>query len=71
MDKKWILLLIMNRDISDKLYRHLVEIKKSSPPLLQSCVSMASSQENGKIGSNINGFSKDKGMQTQVYKNGA
>ena len=32
MDEKWIFLLNMNIDISGKLYQHLVEIEKSSPP---------------------------------------
>ena len=33
MDEKWIFLLIINIDISEKLYRHLVEMEKLSPPL--------------------------------------
>ena len=41
------------------------------PPPLQSSISMEISQDNGKLGKRINGFSKDKGMQTQVCKNGA
>ena len=45
MDEKWIFLLIINEDISDKICRHLVETEKSSPPPgpppLQSFVSMA------------------------------
>ena len=65
----------MNRDSSDKLFRHLVEMEKPSPPPgpppLQSSISMASSKENGKLGKIINGFSKEKGMQTQACKYGA
>ena len=75
MDVKWIFLLNINIDISDKHYRHLIKIKKPIPPLgpppLQSSISMASSQENGKLGKSINDCSKDKGMQTQVCKNEA
>ena len=71
MDEKWIFLFIINRDISGKLCRHLVETKKPSPPPLQSSISMASSQDNDKLGKSINGCSKDKGMQTQVRKYGA
>ena len=44
--------------------QHLVEIERPSPPLgpppLQSSISMASSQDNGKLGKSINGFSKGK-----------
>ena len=32
MDKKWIFLLIIDIGISDKLWRHLVEIEKTIPP---------------------------------------
>ena len=75
MEEKWIFLLIINKDTSDKICRHLVEIDRLSsplePPPLQSSISMASSQDNGKLGKSINGCSKDKGMQTQVCKNGA
>ena len=75
MDEKWIFLLIVNRDIIEKICQHLVETEKPSPPPgpqpLQSSISMASSQDNGKLGKSINGCSKDKGMQTQVCKNGA
>ena len=75
MDEKCIFLLIINRDICDKLCRHLVETEKLSPPPrpppLQSSISMASSQDNGKIGKRINGCSKEKWMQIQVCKNGA
>ena len=59
MDEKWIFLLIINIDTSDKLCRHLVEIKRPSPPpgppSLQSYISMASSQDNDKLGKSING----------------
>ena len=75
MDEKWIFLLNANRDTNDNLFQHLVEIKKSSPllgpPPLKSSILMASSQDNGKLGRSINGCSKEKGMQTQVRKNGA
>ena len=75
MDEKWIFILSINININDKLCWNLVEIKKMSPPPrpppLQSSILMASSQDNGKIGKIIIVFSKDKGMQTQVYKNGA
>ena len=58
------ILLIINRDISDKLCRHLVETKKLSPPLrpppLQSSISMASLQDNGKLGQSNNVCSKGK-----------
>ena len=68
------ILLIINIYISDKFYWHLIETEKLSPPLgpplLQSFISMESSQDNGKLGKSINGCSKDKGMQTQVCKNG-
>ena len=62
MDKKWIFLLIINRDNSDKLCRHLVETKKPSPPPrpppLQSPISMASLQGNGKLGKSNTVYSK-------------
>ena len=52
----------MNIDNNDKLCRHLVETDKLSPPPgpppLQSSISMASSQDNGKLGKSINGCSK-------------
>ena len=32
MDEKYIFLLIMNKDNIENLYRHLVEMKKPSPP---------------------------------------
>ena len=61
MDEKWIFLLIRNGDTSDKLCRYLIEIERLSPPPgpppLQSSISMASSQENGKLGKSINGCS--------------
>ena len=61
MDEKWIFLLIMNIDNSDKLCQHLIETKKLIPPprtpLLQSSISMESSQDNGKVGKSVNGYS--------------
>ena len=74
MDEKWIFLLIVNMDISEKICWHLVEMDKPSPPHvpppLQSSISTKISQGNDKLGKSINGCSKDKGMQTQVCKNG-
>ena len=62
MEEKWIFLLMMNRDNSDKLYWHLVEAVKPSPPPgpppLQSSIIMVSSQDNDKLGKSINGCSK-------------
>ena len=62
MDEKEIFLLIMNGDSSDKLYPHLVETEKPSPPPwpspLQSSISMSSSQDNGKLGKSSNVCSK-------------
>ena len=62
MDEKWIFLLIMNRDNSDKLCPHLLETEKSSPPPgpppLQSSISMANLQDNGKFGKRSNVYSK-------------
>ena len=62
MDKKSIFLLIINIDNSDKLYWHLVEMEKLSPPPgpppLQSSISMASLQSNGKLGKRNNVCSK-------------
>ena len=64
MDEKWIFLLIIDRDTSDKFCWHLVEIERPSPPLgpppLQSSISMASSQDNVKLCKSINGCSKGK-----------
>ena len=75
MDEKWIFLLNINRDISGKFCWHLVGIERLSPPPgsppLNSSISMEISQNNGKLGKSINGCSKDKGMNTQVCKNGA
>ena len=62
MDEKWIFILIINKDISDKLYWHLVEIERLSPPPLQSSKSMAISQDKGKLGKRIMAAQKDKGM---------
>ena len=62
MDEKWIFLLIINIDNSDKLYRHLVEMEKPipppRPPPLQSSISMESLQGNGKLGKSNNVCSK-------------
>ena len=75
MDEKLIFLLIINRDTSDNLCWHLVKIERPTPPPgpppLQSSISMASSQDNRNLEKSINGCSKNKGMQTQVCKNGA
>ena len=75
MDEKWIFLFIINKDINDKQFWHLIEIEKPSPPPgplpLKSSISMAISQDNGKLGKSINGWLKEKGMQTQVCKTGA
>ena len=69
MDKKWIFLLIINIDTSDKLCRHLVGIERPSPPPrpppLQSSISMAS------LGRASIAAQKDKGTQTQACMNGA
>ena len=58
MDEKWIFILIINIDTSDKLCQHLVEIKRLSPPLgpppIPSSISMASSQDNGNLGKSKN-----------------
>ena len=58
MDEKWILILNINRYISDKLCRQLVEIEKPSPPPLQSSISMEILQDNGKLGKRSNVCSK-------------
>ena len=62
MDEKWIFLLIMNIDNHDKLYWHLIESKKPSPPPgpppLQSSISMEILEGNGKLGKSINVYSK-------------
>ena len=75
MDEKWKFILNVKIDISDKLCRNLVEIKRLSPPPgpppLPSSISMAISQDNGNLGKSMNGCSKEKGMQTQVCKYGA
>ena len=75
MDEKWIFLLIINIDTSDKLCWNLVKIERLSPPpgppQLQSSISVEISQHNGNLGKKINEYSKDKGIQTQVCKNGA
>ena len=75
MDEKLIFLLIINKYTSDKSCQHLVGIERQIPPLepppIQSSISMASSQDNGKLGKSINSYSKEKGMQTQVCNNGA
>ena len=62
--EKWIFLLIINRDTSDKLCRHLIEIERPIPPPMppphESSKSMEISQDNGKLGKRINGCSKEK-----------
>ena len=62
MDEKWIFILIINIDISDKLCQHLVETKKLSPPPgpppLQFSISMESLQGNGNLGKSRNVCSK-------------
>ena len=62
MDDKWILILIINKDTSDKSCRHLVGIERPSPPLeplpLQSSISMESLQGNENIGKRNNVCSK-------------
>ena len=62
MEEKWIFLLIINKDTSDKSCQHLVRIERPSTPLehppLQSSISVDSSQDNGNIGKSINGCSK-------------
>ena len=73
MDEKWIFLLIINKDISEKLCPHLVETEKLSPPPrpppLQSSISMESSQDNDKLGNNINGCSKgQRDADSSMYK---
>ena len=61
MDEKWIFLLIINKDTSEKSCQHLFGIERPIPPLepqpLQSSISMESSQDNGKLGESINGCS--------------
>ena len=58
--------IIINKDKSDKLCRHIVEIDIPSlppgPPPLQSSKSMAISQDKGKLGKRIMAAQKDKGM---------
>ena len=62
MNEKWIFLLIINRDNSDKLCQHLIETEKPSPPPrpppLESSISMESLQGNGKLGKRSNVCSK-------------
>ena len=64
MDEKWIFLLIINIDNSDKLCQHLVKMEKPSPPPgpqpIQSSISMAMLQSNGNIGKSNNVCSKGK-----------
>ena len=59
-------LLNINRDTNDNLCRHLVEIKKLSPPPkpppLQSSISTQAHKTNASLGKSTNGCSKDKGM---------
>ena len=59
----------MNRDTNDNLCRHLIEIKKPSPSTWASTTSILHTMES--LGNYTNGYFKDKGMQTQAYKNGA
>ena len=73
MDKKWIFLLIMNRDNSEKLYRHLVEMEKliplPRPPPLQSSISMESLQSNAKLGKSNNVCSKgQRDVDSRIYE---
>ena len=73
MDEKWIFLLIMNKDNSDKLCRHLVKTEKLSPPPrpppLQSSISMASSQGNAKLGKSNNVCSKgQRDVDSSMYE---
>ena len=64
MDEKWIFMLIINRENSDKFCWHLVKMEKPSPPPgpppLQSSISMAS------LGRATMCAQKDKEMQTQA-----
>ena len=71
MDEKWIFLLIINIDTSEKLCRNLFEIERSSPPPLQSSISMESSQKMESLGRATMCAQKGKGMQTQACMNGA
>ena len=64
-------LLNVNIDTNDNLYQHLVEIKKLSPPPLQSSISRQAHKTKASLGRSTNGSSKDKGMKTLVYKNEA
>ena len=63
MDEKWIFLLIINKDNNEKLYRHLVETEKLSPPPgpppLQSSITMASLQSKGNLGKSSTTCSKE------------
>ena len=73
MDEKWIFLLIMNRYNSDKLYRHLVEMEKPSPPPgpppLQSSISMEHLQSNGKLGKSSDVCSKgQRDADSSIYE---
>ena len=73
MEEKWTFLLIMNIDNSDKLYRHLVEMEKKSPPPgpppLQSSISMESSQKNGNLRKRSNVFSKgQRDVESSMYE---
>ena len=73
MDEKWIFLLIINRDTSDKLCQHLVKSERLSPPPgtppLQSSILMEISQDNGKLGKSINGCSKgQRDADSNIYE---
>jgi len=76
MDEKWIFLLIMNRDNSDKLCWHLVEIEKLSPPPrpppLKSSISMERLQRNGNLRKRNNVCSKgQRDADSSISENGA
>ena len=54
MGEKWIFLLMMNIDNSDKLCQNFVEMEKLSPPPLQPSISMEKLQSKGKLGKRNN-----------------
>ena len=61
----------MNRYKSDKLCRQLIETEKSSPPPLQTSMSMESLQINGKLGKSSNVSSKgQRYAYLSIRKNG-
>ena len=59
----------VNRDTNDNVYRHLVEIEKLSPSTWATTFLILHTKAS--LGNHTNGCFKDKGMQTQVHKNGA